>query len=57
MRESLLRAFEKLNDARENLLSAAETHRDAILPAYTYGVQAQPTTFGHYIGAYAEALR
>jgi argininosuccinate lyase len=31
-------------------------HRDAILPAYTYGVQAQPTTFGHYIGAYAEAL-
>jgi argininosuccinate lyase len=57
MREALLRAFEKLSDARESLLSAAEAHRDAILPAYTYGVQAQPTTFGHYVGAYAAALR
>jgi argininosuccinate lyase len=57
MREALLRAFDKLNDARESLLAAAETHRDAILPAYTYGVQAQPTTLGHYLGAYAEALR
>ena len=57
MREALLRAFERLNDARESLLNAAEAHRDAILPAYTYGVQAQPTTFGHYMGAYAEALR
>ncbi len=57
MREALLGAFEKLNEARESLLSAAEAHRDAILPAYTYGVQAQPTTFGHYMGAYAEALR
>jgi argininosuccinate lyase len=57
MREALLRAFEKLNEAREALVSAAETHRDAIFPAYTYGVQAQPTTFGHYLGAYAEALR
>lgn len=57
MREALLRAFEGLNDARAKLLDAAEAHRDAILPAYTYGVQAQPTTFGHYMGAYAEALR
>ena len=57
MREALLRAFEKLNEARASLLRAAEAHRDAILPAYTYGVQAQPTTFGHYLGVYAEALR
>jgi argininosuccinate lyase len=57
MREALLRAFDKLNDARDSLLSAAEKHQDAILPAYTYGVQAQPTTVGHYLGAYAEALR
>ena len=57
MREALLHSFEKLNGARESLLNAAEAHRDAILPAYTYGVQAQPTTFGHYMGAYAQALR
>ncbi len=56
IREALLQAFDKLNHARESLLIAAEAHRDAILPAYTYGVQAQPTTFGHYMGAYAEAL-
>ena len=57
MRESLLLAFEKLIDARDSLLTAAATHRDAIVPAYTYGVQAQPTTFGHYLTAYAEAFR
>ena len=57
MREDLLLAFEKLIDARESLLAAAEAHRDAIVPAYTYGVQAQPTSFGHYMAAYAEALR
>jgi argininosuccinate lyase len=57
MREAFLLAFDRLNDARAAVLTAAEAHRDAILPAYTYGVQAQPTTFGHYMGAYAEALR
>ena len=56
MREDLLLAFERLIDARDSLLAAAEAHRDAILPAYTYGVQAQPTSFGHYMAAYAEAL-
>lgn len=56
MREDLLVAFERLIEMRASLLSAAEAHRDAIVPAYTYGVQAQPTTFGHYLGAYAEAL-
>ena len=29
---------------------------NAILPAYTWGVQAQPVTLGHYISAYANAL-
>ena len=57
MREAFLVSFDRVNGARASLLDAAEAHRDAILPAYTYGVQAQPTTFGHYMGAYAEALR
>jgi argininosuccinate lyase len=56
MREDLLSAFEGLIGARDSLLTAAEAHRDAIVPAYTYGVQAQPTSFGHYMAAYAEAL-
>ena len=57
MREDLLLAFDRLIEARESLLTTAEAHRDAIVPAYTYGVQAQPTSFGHYMAAYAEALR
>jgi argininosuccinate lyase len=57
MRADLLAAFESLIDLRESLLVAADAHRDAIIPAYTYGVQAQPTSFGHYLSAYAEALR
>ena len=57
MREDLLLAFDRLIEARGSLLTIAEAHRDAIVPAYTFGVQAQPTSFGHYMGAYAEALR
>jgi argininosuccinate lyase len=45
-----------LNGARAALLSLAEAHADAIIPAYTWGVQAQPTSFGHWLGAYAAAL-
>ena len=56
MRADLLDAFEQLIAVRGSLITVAEAHRDAIVPAYTYGVQAQPTTFGHYMGAYAEAL-
>ncbi len=56
LREDLLDAFTSLNLARETLLKMAATYPNAILPAYTFGVQAQPITFGHYILAYAEAL-
>lgn len=56
LREDLLSAFEKLLDARAVLIGMADAHRDAIVPAYTFGVQAQPTTLGHYIGGYVEAL-
>ena len=34
----------------------AEAHPNAIIPAYTWGVQAQPITFGHYLLAYSAAL-
>lgn len=56
MRDDLLAAFAALNEARGVLLAMAERHLHAIIPAYTWGVQAQPTTFGHYMLAYAAAF-
>jgi argininosuccinate lyase len=56
MREDLLDAFDKLAAARVALLAIASKSPHAILPAYTWGVQAQPVTLGHYLSAYAAAL-
>jgi argininosuccinate lyase len=56
LREDFLTAFDKLAAARAVLLTMAERSPNAIMPAYTWGVQAQPITFGHYILAYVEAL-
>lgn len=42
--------------AREAFLRQAARYRGAIVPAYTHGVQAQPTTYGHILLAFAEAL-
>ncbi len=56
MRDDLLAAFAALAEARASLLAMAARHAHAIVPAYTWGVQAQPISFGHYILAYAEAL-
>ncbi len=55
-RDDFLTAFEKLNGLRDALLALAAQAPNAILPAYTWGVQAQPVTLGHYISAYANAL-
>lgn len=56
MREDFLVAYGKLNEARAILLAMAERHPNAIIPAYTWGVQAQPITLGHYFLAYAAAF-
>ncbi len=55
-RDDFLTAFEKLNGLRDALLALAAQAPNAILPAYTWGVQAQPITLGHYVSAYANAL-
>jgi argininosuccinate lyase len=56
LRDDLLAVLDALNTARDALLTLAEAHADAIIPAYTWGVQAQPTSFGHWLSAYAAAL-
>jgi argininosuccinate lyase len=55
-RDDFLTAFEKLIAMREALLALAAQAPDAIIPAYTWGVQAQPITLGHYLTGYAAAL-
>lgn len=55
-REQVLVTFTALNNARAALLDMAAKNPDAVVPAYTVGVQAQPISFGHYVLAYVEAL-
>jgi argininosuccinate lyase len=55
-RDDFLTAFEKLNGMRDAILTLAAQAPDAIIPAYTWGVQAQPITLGHYLSGYAAAF-
>src|SRR6185503_10482383 len=56
LRDGLARVYGALVGAREKLLVLAEQHTETIIPAYTHGVQAQPTTFAHYLLAFGAAL-
>ena len=56
LREAVLTTFGQFIEARETLLRMTERDVNAILPFYTHGVQAQPTTLGHYFGGYLEAM-
>ena len=56
LRDGLLQTIAALIGVRESLLTKAEQHIDTIIPAYTHGVQAQPTTFAHYLLAFESAL-
>jgi len=40
----------------DSLIKVAEENKAAIVIAYTHGQPAQPTTFGHYLGALIEIL-
>lgn len=56
LRHGLIEELAALASAREKLLSLASRHTQTIIPAYTHGVQAQPTTFAHYVSALVAAL-
>jgi len=56
LRDGLLREYAALLAARKKLLALAGQNKQTIIPAYTHGVQAQPTTFAHYLLALASAL-
>jgi argininosuccinate lyase len=56
LRAAQLGVFEDLLVFREGLRDLAARHRDTIVPIYTHGVQAQPTSFGHYLLGFLAAL-
>ncbi len=56
LRDQFLDTFDSLARLRAAMLALAEGHRGDLIPAYTHNVQAQPTTFGHYLSAFAAAL-
>ncbi len=56
LRDGLLQEVAALISAREKIVTLAQQHTETIIPAYTHGVQAQPTTFAHYLHALAAAL-
>jgi argininosuccinate lyase len=56
LRESLLDSYEALLGARRSLLKLAADHVDTVIPAYTHGVQAQPTSLAHYLLAFSAAF-
>ena len=56
LRDGLLQEIAALATVRSTLLALAARHKETIVPAYTHGVQAQPTTFAHYLAAFASAF-
>ena len=57
LRDGSSSVFDALLAGRSMLLERAAQHLETIIPAYTHGVQAQPTTFAHYLLAFEQALQ
>lgn len=56
-RTRLLDISGALLDARNLMIEFAQRHASTPVPAYTHGVQSQPTTLGHYTLAYSASLK
>jgi argininosuccinate lyase len=55
-RDQLLLLIERINVFRSALLATAEKHLETVMPGYTHGQAAQPTTYGHQLLALELAL-
>ena len=56
VRAAVLSSLTAMLGARQALLDLAAANPDIAIPAYTHGVQAQPTSLGHYLLAFASAF-
>lgn len=55
-REDLLALADALVASNAAIIALAEKHRETIVPSYTNGVAAQPTSYGHYLLAFADGF-
>jgi argininosuccinate lyase len=55
-RDRLLRMIARINEFRDALLETGERNLETVMPGYTHGLSAQPTTYGHQLLAWELAL-
>ena len=56
LKEEVLKVREEVLALFTTLQTLSEKHKDILLPGYTHGQVAMPSSFGLWFGAYAEAL-
>jgi argininosuccinate lyase len=56
LREDVLEAVEATIGLRKALVETAEAHAETVMPGYTHLQPAQPTTVGHYLLSYEQAI-
>ena len=56
LKDEVLKLKEEVLELFSTLQKLSEEHRDVLLPGYTHGQVAMPSSFGLWFGAYAEAL-
>ena len=56
LKDEVLKLREEVLTLFETLQKLSEKHKDILLPGYTHGQVAMPSSFGLWFGAYAEAL-
>ncbi len=56
IRDELLLVMQGMNILQESFLNVATRHVNTVMPGYTHGQHAQPTTFAHYLVSYASTL-
>lgn len=56
LKDEVLRIREEVLTLFRTLQELSEKHKDVLMPGYTHGQVAMPSSFGLWFGAYAEAL-
>ena len=57
MRDEVLSVAKGLESVIDALLELARNHQDTVMPSYTNGVAAQPTSFAHYLLGFIEGFK